>query len=231
MNKLQSNLNTIHTKLALSAVFLAVLSGCATKMPPPAPIAAEFPDSAYVVAKDLPQSIARSEKRINDNFALLNDLENKRTMSPAILNHNQGLDARSPDDKRRITGPQFPGNPGNQMQGMNPANPSAVMSGANKPTSGPIKGEDASKVAKFNVPLKSVEWQNSPLNDFIKQIANHVGYELEINQNGKFNNTNLNLREYNKTTLQILEKVAQTNKDILEMTVSHSRQKIIINYK
>lgn len=95
------------TITAASAVAFALLSGCASKS-----IVAEpdtgMPDSAYVVAKNLPQALDRSEARIQKNEALLRELEQKKSFSVQPVEHVQQLDARSASDKRKIIGPQFP---------------------------------------------------------------------------------------------------------------------------
>ena len=95
-------------------------------------------------------------------------------------------------------------------------------------------GSDAAKMAKLNAPIKSVVWKNSSLNEFVRKMGTHVGYTVQVVDSSgtpTTRDTMLSLEENNQSILSILNKAAQLNKDMLNITVSHVRQKIIVTYK
>lgn len=202
--------------ISISVLSLSVLTGCQTVPQPPA--APTEPSSKYVIAPTIEEAISRSETKINNNWALLNEVNNKRPLSPQILEHNNNLDARSARDKQKIVGPQF-------------ANTSLVGMTSVQAANANFKGTDPAKVQKFSQVVNRLTWQNSSLNQLLSQIAAQVGYEFLVIKGGK-QDKSFSIDVTNpQSIMSILEIIAKANELDANITVSHIRQTISISYK
>lgn len=203
----------------MSVLSLAVLTGCQT---PPAPAPEPgMPNSKYVIAPTIEEAINRSETKINNNWALLNEVNNKRPLSPQVLEHNNNLDARTARDKQKIVGPQF----GNSRNALVAAN------GSTGAVSADIKGTDPAKLQKFSQVVNKLNWQNSSLNELLQQISNQVGYDFVIKKGSK-QDKSFSIDVPNpQSIMNILEMIARGNELDATITVSHVKQTITVSYK
>lgn len=219
-------------KILLISVCAVSVMGCANKPVEVKSVEGPIPNEKYVVAKNLDEALKRSETKINNNWLLLKDIESKRALSPQVLEHNNNLDARSVNDKRKIVGPQL--GQGQSVTNVaatniNKENVSSIRmqeDNANK-----LKGTDNTKVMKFNNVIGRLKWQNSGLNELLRSISTQVGYEFMVVPS-KIDNIMFNMEIQNPTsTLKVLELAAKINEQNAEITVSHVRQTITVKYK
>lgn len=202
-------------KILLTTFSIGVLSFLTACTTTPKPVEApkdEMPNNKYVVAKNIDEAIARSETRVQNNLALLRDVEGRRALSPEILTHNNGLDARSASDKQKIVGPQFGAPQGTAYGTM-------------------MAGSDPEKVARFQNTVNRLVWQNSSLNQLLQQISAQVGYNF-IAVPGAKKDVNFSLEvPGTHSILNVLEYVAKANQSVAKITVSHVKQTITVSYK
>lgn len=203
--------------ITMSALSLAALTGCQT---PPQPVPEpSMPSNKFVIAPTIEEAISRSETKINNSWALLNEVNNKRPLSPQVLEHNNNLDARTTRDKQKIVGPQF----GNSK--------SALVGAAAPSLNTDIKGTDPVKVQKFSQTVNKLAWQNSSLNELLQQISNQVGYDFVVKK-GSRQDKSFSIDVPNpQSIMSILEMIARGNELDATITVSHVRQTITISYK
>lgn len=215
-------------KLLIISMATLTLCGCATKKVEVVEDKSGIPNDKYVVTKNLDEALNKSEKRIMNNWALLRDVESKRALSPQVLQHNNNLDARTLEDKRKIVGPQL-GSGG--VADVKQVSNVSINKEVNVVTKSNVKGSDPVKVAKFNNMINKLKWQNSSLNELVGQVSKEVGYELVVVP-GKVGDINMSIDIVSPNTiLRILDLVAKINEPLMELTVSHVRQTITVKYK
>ena len=196
--------NTI-LKMTLSASVVTVLAGCASA-PTPEPYRDVEP---ALVGIPMTERIASSAKRINAQFELLNKVRaNEYVGKYDMPVHNQEVDARIGS---KNTLPQ------------SYANKDEIIAKALAEQ----KERDLLAAKKSQV-IKKIDWQNSSLNDLVKNFSSALDYNVVYVSKTK--DLNVNYKVENETLESALNRLANEVKPIALLTIDDANKTIFLNY-
>lgn len=191
--------------LTLSAIAVASLAGCASA-PAPTPYRDVEPALVGLPMKD---RIVSSSSRINSQFELLNKVQaNEYVGKYDMPVHNQELDARI-GSKRTL--PQAY------------ANKDEIIAKA--------KAEQAARdllAQKKSQIIKKIDWQNSSLNELVKNFAAALDYNVVYVTKNK--DVNVNYKVQNESLESALNRLGNEVKPIALITVDDKIKTVFLNY-
>lgn len=183
----------------ISILLVASLSGCASA--PPVRNEAQAMDSNTLVGIPIGQRIAHSEKKIEDQFSLLNKVNSGKYIGEySVVKNNNGMDAR---------------------KGSSETIPRAYAD---------LPVEKKKADAASSAVIKEISWNNDSLNKLGRKFAEAMGYELVI-KTGAVSDENVSFSIKGETLGQAAEKLGEQVSDFAQILVVSENKTFNIIYK
>lgn len=230
----------ITKKLVLIPVLALLATGCTTITPPP-----QYRDiEPSLVGKPISERIGESERNINDQLALLNQLNSSGPIgSYDVVTHNNNLDARVgslntiPQAYAHGLSRPIDTNISGSNTTVAQAMPLAInddglpvgtlrqVSGESLPVSA-LKNDSATSIQK----VKKIEWSNNSLNKLADNLAKALGYELVI-KGSSIGDKNIDFVAQDQTLLEVVNKLKKESSSFADIVLIEQNKTFNIFYK